>query len=90
VCATEELPFNLDTMANHFALTMLADGSHRLDCALKAIERVPRPSGFDDKSLVIFVATDFAICHSILLLWAFAIVLVWSIWIGLSTGIRRI
>jgi hypothetical protein len=63
MCATEEASLNLDPMADHFALTMLADGSHRLDRALETIECMPRSSGFDYKDLVVFVATDFAICH---------------------------
>jgi hypothetical protein len=63
VRATEELPRNLDPVSNHLALTMLANGSHRLNRALETIECVPRSSSFDDEGLVVFVATDFAICH---------------------------
>src|ERR1700687_843761 len=63
--ATEEMPLDLDPMADHFALTMLANRSHCLDRALETIECMPRSSRFDDEGLVVFVAADFAICHRI-------------------------
>jgi len=61
--ATEEMPLDLDPVSDHFALAMLANRSHRLDRALETIECMSSSSSFDYKSLVVFVATDFAICH---------------------------
>ena len=65
--AAKEVPLNLDPVPDHFALAMLANGSHRLNRALETVEYEACTGGFDDEWLVIFVATDFAICHGALL-----------------------
>jgi hypothetical protein len=49
MCATKELPRDLDPVPNHFALTMLANRSHRLNRALETIEGMLRSSSFDNE-----------------------------------------
>jgi hypothetical protein len=50
-------------MPDYPARAMTARGSDGMDCALKAIEYVTF-AGLDDlKRLVVFVSTDFALCH---------------------------
>jgi hypothetical protein len=61
--ATEEMPLDLYPMSDHFAAAMLANRSHCLNRALETIECMPRPGSFHHEGLVVFVATDFAICH---------------------------
>jgi hypothetical protein len=61
--AAKEVPLNLDPVPDYFALAMLANGSHRLNRAFETVEYVACTGGFDDEGLVVFVATDFAICH---------------------------
>jgi len=63
MCTAKEVPLNLDPVPDHFALAMLANGSHCLNRALETVEYVACTGGFYDEGLVIFVATDFAICH---------------------------
>ena len=66
MCATEEMPRNLDTVSNHFALTVLANRGHRLNRAFETIECMPRSGSFDEEGLVVFVTTDFAMYHGTL------------------------
>jgi len=64
MCAAEEMPLDLDAMSDYLAPAMLADRSHRLNRAFKTVECMPRSSSLDDEGLVVFVATDFTICHA--------------------------
>jgi hypothetical protein len=67
MCAAEELASDLYSVPDHSALAMLADGRHRLNRALEAVENMLRTCGFDYKGLIVFVATNFAVCHKNLL-----------------------
>src|SRR6266567_5439463 len=60
---TEEVSPHFNTMSDHLAFAMFANGRHRMDCAFETVERVPCSRRFDCKSLVIFVPADFALCH---------------------------
>jgi hypothetical protein len=50
-------------MADRAALAMLADWRDRLDCALKAVERVARSRCNQFKSFVVIITANFAFCH---------------------------
>jgi hypothetical protein len=61
--AAEEPPPNLHSMPDDLALAMLADRSHLLDRALKAVEGVSRASRFHKDGLIVIIPADFALCH---------------------------
>jgi hypothetical protein len=61
--ATKKAPSHFNTVPDHFAPTMFAYRSHRMDRTLKAVERVPHSSGFNGESFIIFITTGFALCH---------------------------
>jgi hypothetical protein len=47
MCAAEELASDLYSVPDHFTLAMLADGRHRLNRTLEAVEYVLRTRSFD-------------------------------------------
>jgi hypothetical protein len=59
----EKTAADLHAMANHSAVTMLANRRHRLNGAFHAVERVPRPRSDQLEALVIVVAANFASPH---------------------------
>jgi hypothetical protein len=59
----EKAPADFHSMADHAALAMLADWRDRLDCALKAVERVARSRCNQFKSFVVIITANFAFCH---------------------------
>ena len=59
----EKLAANLDAMANHSALAMLANRRNRLNSTLEAVKCMPRSGGDQLESLVVFVAANFASGH---------------------------
>jgi hypothetical protein len=63
MCAAEELAADLYSVPDHFTLAMLADGCHRLNRAFEAVEYVLCTCSFDNKGLIVFVATNFAVRH---------------------------
>jgi hypothetical protein len=67
MCAAEKLASDLYPVPDHFTLAMLADGRHRLNRALEAVENMLRTCGFDYKGLIVLIATNFAVCHKNLL-----------------------
>jgi hypothetical protein len=62
----EKLTLDLYAVPNHFALAVFANRSHRLNCALEAVEGVPRSGSFDDECLVIIIAADLTLGHILL------------------------
>jgi hypothetical protein len=60
----KEAPANFGAVAYHPAGTMLANGSHGLNCTFKAVERMLLSCSNQLKSFVIFIATNFTRCHN--------------------------
>jgi hypothetical protein len=61
--ATVKCALGLDTMANDFALGVLANWSQPVNRALEAVERVSVPGSHHLKREVIVIAADFASSH---------------------------
>jgi hypothetical protein len=62
--AAEDLSFCLNTMSHDPAVTVRTNRRQRVDCALKAVERVVLPGDHNFKRLVIFVFANFAFTHT--------------------------
>jgi len=62
--AAEKTTANLNPMPDHPALAVFADGSNGLDRTFEAIERMPRASSYQLKTLVVLITTNFARCHA--------------------------
>lgn len=60
----EKLAANLDAMADHFTLAMLANRRNRLNGTLEAVKCVPRSRGDQLESLIVFITADFAFRHA--------------------------
>jgi hypothetical protein len=60
----EKLSRHFDAVADHAALAVLADRRHCVNGAFKAVEGMPRPSGFDVKGLIVIIPADFAPWHT--------------------------
>jgi hypothetical protein len=59
----EKLAANLDAMADHSAMAMLANRRNRLNGTLEAVKCVPCSSGDQLESLIVFITADFASRH---------------------------
>ena len=59
----EKLAANLDAMADHSALAMLANRRNRLNGTLEAVKCVPRSRGDQLESLIVVITADFAFRH---------------------------
>jgi hypothetical protein len=70
VGTAKELSRNFRSMPDNLAAAVFAHRSDRLYGALKAIERVPCAGRDDIETLVVFIATNFTLCHRILLILA--------------------
>jgi hypothetical protein len=68
VSTAEEVIADFNTVADHPALAMFADGSNGLDRTFEAVEGMPRACSDQIKTLVIVITTNFAYCHTNLLL----------------------
>lgn len=60
----EEPVANFYPMPDHAAMAVLADRCDRLNRALEAVKRVPRPGGNQFKALVVVIAAHFAFGHN--------------------------
>src|SRR5437868_5250807 len=65
MCTTEEASLYLDSVTDHFALAMLTNRGHCLNGTFEAVECMARTGGFNNESLIVFVAADLAICHKV-------------------------
>jgi hypothetical protein len=62
--AAEDLFVRFNAVPNNPAVTMRTNRRQRVDCALKAVERVVLPGDHNFKRLVIFVFANFAFTHT--------------------------
>jgi hypothetical protein len=60
---TEEVPVNLDAMADDSAFAVLANRGHRLDRTLEAVEDMTRTGRNNLEALVVIIAANFARGH---------------------------
>jgi len=63
VRATKDSPIVLDAMTDYTTGTMMASRGERLDCALKAVERVLLSGLKYFEGLIVIVAAYFTDCH---------------------------
>ncbi len=68
VSTAEEVIADFNTVADHPALAMLADGSNGLDRTFEAVKGMPCACSDQIKTLVIVITANFAYCHTNLLL----------------------
>ena len=61
--AAEKSATDFHAVSNHFALAVVANRRHRLDCALEAVKSVVCAGCYQLETFVVLVATDFACCH---------------------------
>jgi hypothetical protein len=65
--ATEHPACHLGSMPDDLALAVFTFRRQSLNCALEAVEGVPRTFRDHLKTLVLLIATNFALCHESLL-----------------------
>ncbi len=63
MCTAEEVTSDFNSVADHPAFAMFANGCDGLDRTLEAVEGMPRARGNQLKSLVVVIPTNFAFCH---------------------------
>ena len=66
--AAEEATADFHPVADDSTLAVLANRRDGLNCALEAVEGVPRAGRYQLKSLVVFISANFAFRHVGLLL----------------------
>jgi hypothetical protein len=64
VCAAVEVARGLDPVTHHAAAAVLAHGSHLVDCAFEAVERMSCARRDYLECLVVFVAANFTPSHN--------------------------
>jgi hypothetical protein len=67
VRTTEKPTANFDPVSDDPAFAVLADRSQRLDRTFETVEGMPRASGNQFKTLVVFIPANLAYCHISLL-----------------------
>jgi len=63
VCTAEEVTADFNSVADHPAFAMFANGCDGLDRTFEAVEGMPRARGNQLETLVIVISTNFALCH---------------------------
>jgi hypothetical protein len=64
---TEKVTADFNSVADHTAFAMFANGCDGLDRTFEAVERMPRARGNQLETFVIVISTNFASCHKELL-----------------------
>ena len=67
MCTAEEVTADFNSVADHPALAMFANGCDGLDRTFEAVEGMPRARGNQLEALVVVISTNFASCHKELL-----------------------
>jgi hypothetical protein len=67
MCTAEEVTADFNSVADHPAFAMFANGCDSLDSTFEAVEGMPRARGNQLETLVIVISTNFASCHKELL-----------------------
>jgi hypothetical protein len=63
VCTAEEVAADFNAVADHPAFAMFANGCDGLDRTFEAVEGMPRARGNQFETLIVVIATNFALCH---------------------------
>jgi hypothetical protein len=63
MCTAEEVTADFNSVADHPAFAMFANGCDSLDSTFEAVEGMPRARGNQLETLVIVISTNFASCH---------------------------
>lgn len=61
--AAEKVPSAFDAVADHLALTVLADGGELVDRTLEAVEDVPVAGGDHLEAELVIILANLALCH---------------------------